>query len=326
MSQGTMKLNSGYEMPNVGLGTWKSKPGEVGQAVEVALDAGYKHIDGAWVYFNEGEVGDAIQKKINDGTIKREDLFVTTKLWCNFHQPCDVEMAFMKSLKALKLDYIDLYLMHFPVGFKWNRDEEIDGVFMPLIDGELQFDTVDYIETWKAMEELQKKGLVRSIGVSNFNRHQCKRIVETCEIPPAVNQIEIHPYLPNNEDINWCQENGIVVTSYSPFGSPDRPWAKDEKQILSDEKIVALAEKYNKNPGQVVLRYLHQRNLIIIPKSVTPERIRGNLDIFDFELSADDCKIFEEMTMRRRVCWTPDIFPTIANAKYFPFPDGEYKE
>jgi len=321
-----MKLNSGYEMPDIGLGTWKSKPGEVGQAVEVALDAGYKHIDGAWVYFNEDEVGDAIQKKLADNTIKREELFVTTKLWCNFHQPSDVRMAFMKSLTALKLDYIDLYLMHFPVGFKRDPDEDIDGVFMPLIDGELVFDTIDYVETWKANGGMKKEGLVRSIGVSNFNKHQCKRIMEECETPPAVNQIEIHPYLPNNDDVNWCQENGIVVTSYSPFGSPDRPWAKDEKPILGDEKIVALAEKYDKNAGQVVLRYLYQRKLIIIPKSVTPSRIRGNLEIFDFELSREDCKVFEEMTTTRRVCWGPDVFPTIAAAKYFPFPDGEYKE
>lgn len=322
-----MKLNSGYEMPDLGLGTWKSQPGEVGQAVEAALDAGYKHIDGAWVYFNEHEVGNAIQNKIADGTIKREDLFITTKLWCSFHQPADVRNAFMNSLKKLKLDYIDLYLMHFPVGFKRDPDDE-EEAFVPLIDGKLVYDPVDYMETWKAMEELQKEGLVRSIGVSNFNWHQCERVMKEGNIPPAVNQIEVNPYLPNNDDINWCQKNGIAVTAYSPFGSPDRPWSGDEKPLLQDDKLVALSEKYNKNVGQVVIKYLLQRGLIVIPKSVTPSRIQGNIKVYDFELTKEDCKEIEDIKTRRRCCFGPDtpFFPGIFTQKYFPFPDGEYSE
>jgi len=317
-----MKLNSGHEMPNIGLGTWKSEPGQVGQAVEAALDAGYKHIDCAWIYFNEKEVGEALKKKFDDGTIKREDLFVTTKLWNTFHQPSDVKDAFMKSLTALGLDYIDLYLIHFPVGFTKNGDSP-----MSMKDGKLDIDPVDYVDTWKAMEQLQKEGLVRSIGVSNFNWRQVERITKHCDIKPAVNQIEVHPFLPCNDDVEWCQKNGIAVTAYSPFGSPDRQWAvKDEKTVLGDERVAALAEKYGKNVGQIVLRYLLQRNLIVIPKSVTPSRIQGNLKITDFELSAEDCKIIEGMNINRRACWPTEVFPGIREAKYFPFPDGEYSE
>jgi len=317
-----MKLNTGYEMPNVGLGTWKSEPGQVGQAVEAALDAGYKHIDCAWMYQNEKEVGAAIKKKLDDKTIKREDLFVTTKLWNTFHQPADVKDAFMKSLTDLGLEYLDLYLIHFPVGFTKKGEEPYQ-----IEDGKLVIDPVDYVETWKAMEKLQKEGLVRSIGVSNFNWKQVERIIKNSEITPAVNQIEIHPFLANNADVEWCQKNGIVVTAYSPFGSPDRQWAaKDEKTVLSDPKITALAEKYGKNVGQIVLRYLLQRNLIVIPKSVTPSRIQGNLKVNDFELSAEDFKIIEGMNINRRACWPTDVFAGLGEAKYFPFPEGEYKE
>jgi len=317
-----MKLNSGYEMPNIGLGTWKSDPGQVGQAVEAALDAGYKHIDCAWVYMNEKEVGEAIKKKLDDKTIKREDLFVTTKLWNTFHQPSDVKAAFMQSLTALGLDYLDLYLIHFPVGFTKNGNNP-----MSQKDGKLDIDPVDYVDTWKELEKLQKEGLVRSIGVSNFNWHQVDRIVKNSSVKPAVNQIEVHPFLSNDEDVEWCQKNGIAVTAYSPFGSPDRQWAeKEEKTVLGDPKIVALAAKYSKNVGQIVLRYLLQRNLIVIPKSVTPSRIQGNLQINDFEISAEDCKEIASLNINRRACWPTTVFAGIGEAKYFPFPDGQYTE
>jgi len=317
-----MKLNSGYEIPNVGLGTWKADPGQVGLAVEAALDAGYKHIDCAWVYFNEKEIGEAIKKKVDDGTIKREELFVTTKLWNTFHQPADVKDAFMKSLTDLGLDYIDLYLIHFPVGFTKDGDNQY-----PMKDGKLDIDPVDYVETWKALEKLQKEGLVRSIGVSNFNWKQIERIMKTCEITPAMNQIEIHPFFGNDEEVEWCQKNGIAVTAYSPFGSPDRRWAtKDEKTILSDPRVITLAEKYGKNVGQIVLRYLLQRNLIVIPKSVTASRIAGNLKISDFELSSEDFDIIAEMNTRKRFTWPTVGVPGLSEAKYFPFPEGEYNE
>jgi aldehyde reductase len=287
-----VKLNSGYEIPSFGLGTWKSKPGEVENAVKNAIDVGYRHIDGAMVYENEKEVGSAIQAKIAEGVVKREDLFLTSKLWDTFHRPDLVIPALKKTLADLGTDYIDMYLIHWPMGIK-ECDVSNITLFPWTDEGNTKwiYSDVDYVDTWKEMEKAVELGLARSIGVSNFNSKQIDRVLAIAKIPPATNQIEIHPYLTNEKIVNFCRGKGIEITAYSPLGSADRPWATpDDPKLLEDPKLIELGKKYNKTAAQLVLRWSIQRQLIAIPKTVNKNRLLENADIFDFELTEEDMK------------------------------------
>ncbi|KAJ3665102.1 hypothetical protein Zmor_000615 [Zophobas morio] len=293
-----VKFNNGREIPIFGLGTWKSKPGEVRQAVQDAIDIGYRHIDCAHVYGNEKEVGEALKAKIEEGAVKREDLFITSKLWNTFHRPDLVEGALKTTLANLGLKYLDLYLIHWPLGYK-----EEGELFPTDANGKIQFSDVDYVSTWKAMEEVAKKGLTKSIGLSNFNKRQIEKILAIATIEPATNQVECHPYLNQSRLIEFCRSKGITVTGYSPLGSPDRPWAKpDDPQLMDDPKLKDLADKYKKSPAQILLRYQVQRGVITIPKSVTKSRIQQNFNIFDFKLSADDMAYLDTFDCNGRFC------------------------
>ncbi|KAK5650296.1 hypothetical protein RI129_001325 [Pyrocoelia pectoralis] len=298
MAQQTIKLNNGFQVPVFGLGTWKSSTGEVTKAVEHAIDIGYRHIDCAFVYQNEKEIGAALAKKFDEGKIKREDIFITSKLWNTFHSPHLVEGALKKSLENLRLDYLDLYLIHWPFGYKEGGD-----LFPVDTDGNLQFSDVNFVDTWKSMEKLVEQGLVKSIGVSNFNKRQIEAILNVATIRPAINQIECHPYLNQKRLIDFCKSKDIAIIAFSPLGSSDRPWGKpDEPVLLQDPKLKKVADKYGKTTAQVLLRYQLQRGLATIPKSVTKSRIEENFNIFDFELSADDMSYIDTFDCNERFC------------------------
>ncbi|KAL7836495.1 hypothetical protein AOLI_G00277790 [Acnodon oligacanthus] len=324
MASTTITLSNGLQMPVVGLGTWKSAPGQVKQAVLAALDSGYRHIDCAAAYSNEHEVGQAIDEQVGPGKVlRREDVFVTSKLWNTKHHPDDVEAACKRTLSDLRLNYLDLYLMHWPMAFE--RGAEL----MPRrADGTIRYADTHYKDTWAAMEKLVDQGLVRAIGLSNFNARQIDDILSFGKHKPVVNQVECHPYLTQSQLLSHCQSQGLVLTAYSPLGSPDRPWASpSEPLLLDDPRVVAMANRYKKTPAQIIIRWLVQRGAACIPKSVTPSRIKQNIEVFDFKLSDEDMKQIESFNRNERL-----IIPTIerdgqkvwrdASHPHFPFHDA----
>ncbi|MFD0620065.1 aldo/keto reductase [Paenibacillus sp. GCM10027629] len=265
-----VKLNNGVEMPWLGLGVWKAADGqEVSNAVKSAIECGYRSIDTAAVYQNESGVGQGIK----DSGIAREELFVTTKVW-NSDQGYESTLhAFEESRKKLGLDYLDLYLIHWPVKEK------------------------KYIDTWRALEKLYNDGLVRAIGVSNFHIHHLKDIFEVSGIVPVVNQVEYHPLLAQRELHAFCNSHNIVLEAWSPLM---------QGKLLDDPMLTEIAAKYGKSVSQVILRWDLQNGVITIPKSVNPERIAQNGDIFDFELSAEDMERIQAMNKEQRVGPDPD--------------------
>lgn len=246
-------LNNGLEMPQLGFGVWQIPEEEVTAAVSSAIEAGYRSIDTAKVYGNEAGVGKAIQSS----NVAREDLFITTKVW-NADQGYESTLqAFEESMEKLGLDYLDLYLIHWPTP---------------------EYDT--YVDSYKALEKLYHDGRVKAIGVCNFNLAHLERIMDECEVVPALNQVECHPYLQQKELKEFCEQHDIYVEAYSPL--------MNGRDVLDNEVITKIAKKHNKTSAQVILRWHLQSESVVIPKSVTPSRIKENLDVFDFELSESD--------------------------------------
>ncbi|XP_062564762.1 1,5-anhydro-D-fructose reductase-like [Armigeres subalbatus] len=309
-----VKLNNGYEIPVLGLGTWLSREGEGISAVKAAIDAGYRHIDTAFLYRNEKEVGQAIREKIAEGVIKREDIFVTTKLWNGFHDPAHVEEAFNRSFSNLDIGYVDLYLMHTPMSYQFVAWEPED----PDVPSVPEFTEVDYLDTWRAMEKLLETGKVKSLGVSNFNSEQIARLVKECKVKPVTNQVECNPGLNQRKLTEFCNNHDITLTAYSPLGRPNY-YEKDPintpKPALDDPRVLAIGSKYNKTPGQVILRYLVDIGTIPVPKSSNPERLRQNIEIFDFKLTDDEIKILDDFNTGKRTV----PFALSTSHKYYPF-------
>ncbi|KAL5106497.1 Aldo-keto reductase family 1 member A1-A [Taenia crassiceps] len=276
-------LNSGYTIPRLALGTFRAAKEAVSEAVELALSVGYRHIDCSMVHDNEKEVGEAIARSMERLNLRREDIFVAAKFSCDKHAPEDVRKVCESSLKDLGLEYLDLYLVHFPMSPKTREDEPLS-IYDP-VSGDFERRKLE--ETWKATEELVSAGLVRSIGVCNFVIRQLRWLLDRCTIPPAVNQVEVNVYYPNTRLIRFCRSRRIVVEGCAPLGSPCFMRFNPYK-LLQNDDIVKVAHDYKKTPAQVVLRHSLQRGIVIILRSVIPERIKSCFDVFDFDLSHMD--------------------------------------
>ncbi|CAK7219478.1 H/ACA snoRNP pseudouridylase subunit [Sporothrix curviconia] len=276
MTDRTFTLNTGAKIPALGLGTWQSAPGEVAAAVEYAVTHGYRLVDGAYCYGNEEEVGQGLKAAFAKG-IKREDVFVVSKVWATY--TTRVEEGLDKSLKSLGLDYVDLFLVHWPLLMNPNGN---DDRFPKLPNGERDI-IWDYKhpETWRQMEAVLATGKTKAIGVSNYSKKYLEELLPVAKVVPAVNQIENHPALPQQEIVDLCREKGIHVMAYSPFGSTGGP-------LFTAEPIVEIAAKYNVKPATILLSYHLARGATVLAKSVTADRIDANKTVVD--LDAEDLK------------------------------------
>ncbi|WP_100499412.1 aldo/keto reductase [Geodermatophilus chilensis] len=269
----TIRLNNGVEIPQLGFGVYQVPPEDTAEVVSTALEIGYRHIDTAEMYGNEKGVGEAVARS----GIDRGEVFVTSKLNNGFHRRDDALRAFDQSLADLGVEYLDLFLIHWP---------------LPGID-------VDFVETWKAMEEIYASGRCRSIGVSNFQAHHLRRLFSETEVRPAVNQIEVHPYLTQEELRAFDADHEIVTEAWSPIA---------QGKVLGDPVVQRVAERYGRTPAQVVLRWHVQRGDVVFPKSVSRERMQQNFELFDFELGTDDMATLTALDRGERTGPDPDTF------------------
>ncbi|MCL1934901.1 MAG: aldo/keto reductase [Defluviitaleaceae bacterium] len=268
-----IEANNGIKIPMLGYGVFLVKDGEeCYNSVRTALEIGYRHIDTASIYKNEESVG----KAIKDSGIPREEIFLTTKVWNEVQRSGDVATAFENSLKLLDTDYIDLYLIHWPVPTK-------------------------YVDTWLTLEKIYQDKKVKAIGVSNFHIHHLEEIKKVWNVVPVMNQIELHPELSQKPIVNFCKENSIIPESWSPLGA-------SKNNLLQNEILISIGEKYKKSPAQIILRWNIDLGIVTIPKSVTPSRIKENFEIFDFELTKEEILKIDSINKDKRVGADPDNF------------------
>lgn len=294
----TQQLGSGTEMPALGLGTWKSPADDVYRAVRTAVDVGYRHIDCAAVYGNEEAVGRALTDAFKAGHAPRDKVWVTSKLWNDSHAPERVGPALEESLRKLQLEFLDLYLIHWPVGLRRGAP------FPPRPEDFVPFPELDLESTWSAMLELRDKGLAREVGVSNFSKQKIERLREATGRAPAVNQIELHPYLQQNALVDACRELGVAVTAYSPLGSPDSAamfGRKDDVLLVAHPAIGAIATEHGATPGQVLIAWGLARGTSVIPKSTHPARIAENWSAQEVTLTPANLKAIEALDAKRRM-------------------------
>ncbi len=306
----SITLENNDQMPVLGLGTWKSRKGEVYQAVKTAIEMGYRHIDCAPIYGNEIEIGQALKECFDEKIVGREELWITSKLWNDHHQEKDVLPGLKKTLQDLQLEYLDLFLIHWPVAIDPETYKPGTAVgFIPL-------ENLPVTETWRGMEAAKEAGLSKHIGVCNFSVRKLNQLVQEASQPPEMNQIELHPYLAQKEMLTFCSENGIHLTAYSPLGSPDRsPKIKAEKEpvLMDDPVLVEIAYEKNCSVAQVLIAWAIERGTAVIPKSVNPNRMRQNLAALDIELSQTEINRIHTLDQHYRYItgtfWTPEGSP-----------------
>ncbi|KAI4575503.1 hypothetical protein R6Z07F_012219 [Ovis aries] len=300
--QKKVKLNDGHFIPVLGFGTFAPPEVPKSEALEVtkfAIEVGFRHIDCAYLYQNEEQVGQAIRSKIADGTVKREDIFYTSKVWSTFLRPELVRPALEKSLKDLQLEYVDLYIIHHPVALVPG-----EAIFPTDENGKPIFDSVDLCRTWEALEKCKDAGLTKSIGVSNFNHKQLEKILNKpgLKYKPVCNQVECHPYLNQSKLLEFCKSHDIVLVAYGALGAqrtlqwmnPNFPF------LLEDPVLSAIAKKHKQTPALVALRYQIQRGVVVLAKSYNKKRIKENIQVFDFELTPEDMKAIDGLNSNIR--------------------------
>ncbi|CAH0555754.1 unnamed protein product [Brassicogethes aeneus] len=301
MSVKSLKLVNGRQMPLVGLGTWEAKdPEQLETVLDAALELGYRHIDTAYAYGNEKVIGQVIKKWISQGKLKREDIFITTKLLGSNKEIAESKL--LESLKNLDMDYVDLYLVHFPVSMVFKEGKKPYG------------GPTDHIGLWKILEKQVELGRARAIGLSNFNKKQIERLLASNpKVKPANLQIENHVYLQQRELVEYCQHNGITVTAYSPLGNPGYnkfavahglPTKPDIGNMLQDKVVSKIANNHQKSNAQVMLRYQIQRDIIVIPKTVTVNRLAENYNLFDWSLTNEEMQALNDLDIgeKSRIC------------------------
>ncbi len=289
----SLTFNNNEKMPILGLGTWKSEPGEVGKAVQEAIRIGYRHIDCAAIYGNEAEIGKALEEIMQAGLVKRDELWITSKLWNNAHARAEVPIALKKTLADLRLDYLDLYLIHWPVATR------PDVVFPKKADDFFSLAEMPLHETWAGMEDCVESGLIKHIGVSNCSIKKIEEL-SSAKIRPEVNQIELHPYLQQEEMLSYCNVNNIYLTAYSPLGSGDRPdgmKAANEPSLIENPVVGKIAQAHGCSAAQVLLRWAIERGTSVIPKSTNPGRLAENLEAANLKLDNQEMAELAKLEM-----------------------------
>ncbi len=301
------------KMPMIGLGTWMSTESALYNAVECALQTGYKHIDCAPIYGNQTVIGKALKDSFSKKIITREKLWVTSKLWNSFHAPEDVEDAIKNTLCELKLDYLDLFLIHWPIAFKkevgLNRTND-SGDFVSLSQ-------VPLTDTWQAMEELVKKGLCAHIGVSNFSISKIQDILKIATIKPYNNQVESHPFFAQDELLEFCNSNDIILTAYAPLGSGAGSALENNENapnLLENKVICEIANKHHATPAQVALAWQINRRVVVIPKSTNEKRIKENFGALQLKLDIGDIEAIDQLNMNYR--YYDGSFFNLTNSPY----------
>jgi D-xylose reductase len=319
-----LRLAGGDQLPAIGLGFWKIDPAVAARTVHDAVQIGYRHFDCACDYGNEAEIGHGLRDVLRSGMCRREELWITSKLWNTYHARQHVRAAVERSLRDLQLDYLDLYLVHFPIALKYVPFEKRyppGWFYEPDAPGaRAEPARVSISETWQAMEELVHAGVVRNIGVCNFNIALLRDLVSYAAVPSAVLQVELHPFLTQEKLIRFCQEEEIVVTAFSPLGAASYVplgMARDDESVLDQPVVKEAGARHRKTPAQIVLRWALQRGTAVVPKTTRPERLRENLAVFDFELSQEEMQAISALNRNRRFN-DPGVFCESAFNTFLP--------
>jgi len=303
------------EMPAIGLGTWKMEDGTATELVKSALGLGYRHIDCAPIYLNEADVGAAFNEVFSAGEITREEVWVTSKLWCNRHRPDLVRGALEQTLQDLQIEYLDLFMIHWPIVFRHDVHRPESGADF------VSLDEIPLAETWKSLESFVDAGLCKNIGVCNFSLKKLKAILADCRIKPSANQVECHPFLPQTELLDYCQSEGVQLVAYSPLGSGDRPdrmRGEEDPSLFEVPEILSIAKARNLTAGQVILAWSVNRGAVAIPKSANPKRQLENLAAGSIELSSAEMDAIDNIESTYRYVhgrfWEMEGSPyTVAN-------------